>query len=155
MTTVYYVSFRNAAFQPVGPYATLLEAHRARSSATDCIVAYENGKFRPLNPEEEDEYQRIYKASRAAEGYEYPSGAHIEFLGGVAVSRYELTRSELREIGKFTRGNVLMWMESHRGPDWVGMLPVEDFHAVCGDIDIPWATEHGRMLWMKIHPLGW
>ncbi len=68
--------------------------------------------------------------------------AYIELVGGPGLMRrYELTDSDLREIGKFTRGNVLMWMESHRGVDWADVLPIEDFHAVCGDIDIPWATE--------------
>lgn len=27
-------------------------------------------------------------------------------------------------------------MDSHTGPDWVGILPVEDFHAVWGDIEV-------------------
>lgn len=58
--------------------------------------------------------------------------------------RYELTDNELREIGEFTRQNVLKWMEeneNHRGVDWVDKIPVRDFHAVCGDIDIPWQNE--------------
>jgi len=42
-----------------------------------------------------------------------------------------------------------MWMESHTDPGWVGILHVGDFHAVCGDIDIPWATEEARLLFMS------
>jgi len=76
--------------------------------------------------------------------------AYIEFVGGVAVYRHELTDSELREIGRFTRGNVLMWLKSHTTLDWDGFLPIEDFHAVCGDIDIPWATEEAKATFTKI-----
>ena len=36
--------------------------------------------------------------------------------------RYELTDSDLREIGEFTRENVLTWMESHKGVDWFDTL---------------------------------
>jgi hypothetical protein len=66
---------------------------------------------------------------------------YIELVGGVVLLRYELTDEELRSIGKFTRVNISMWLDSHTGPEWSSMLPVEDFHAVCGDIDIPWATK--------------
>jgi hypothetical protein len=78
--------------------------------------------------------------------------SYVEFVGAVSSTRYDLDDYELRSIGEFTRENILMWMESHTGPDWVGIVPVEDFHAVCGDIDIPWATEDGRMLWANLHP---
>jgi len=78
------------------------------------------------------------------------AGAYIEYLGGIVVSLYELTASELCEIGEFTRENIVKWFESHRGPDWVGVLPVEDFHAVCGDIDIPWATETACLKWTTV-----
>lgn len=67
------------------------------------------------------------------------------------MKRYELTNGDLREIGKFTRGNLLMWMDSHHGVDWVDVLPTEDFHAVCGDVDIPWVTE-AKVTWRKWHP---
>lgn len=69
--------------------------------------------------------------------------AYIEIFGAVVVSRYELHDWELRSIGEFTRGNVARWLDGHTSPDWVGILPVEDFHAVFGDIDIPWATKKG------------
>lgn len=65
--------------------------------------------------------------------------------------RRELTDSDLREIGKFTRGNVLTWMNSHQGVDWVDIHPVWDFHAVVRDnsglrhMDIPWAKEEARL----------
>lgn len=78
---------------------------------------------------------------------------YIELVGGPGLMRrYGLTSSDLLEIGKFTRGNVLMWMESHRGVDWVDVLPIEDFHAVHSDIDIPWATEEAKGTWRKWYP---
>jgi len=82
--------------------------------------------------------------------------AYIEIVGVVALSRHELTNSDLRQIGEFTRENVSAWMESHKGPDWIGILPVKDFHVVCGDnsrlrdTDIPWATEKGRLCWDEV-----
>ena len=80
--------------------------------------------------------------------------AYIEYLGGIAVGRHDLDDAELRSIGKFTRKNVVRWFDSHTGPDWVGFTPLQDFHAVCGDIDIPWATEDGKMLWTKVREGG-
>ena len=71
----------------------------------------------------------------------------IEFEGCIGFGRYHLTDYELREIGDFTRENVLKWMDSHTDVGWVDILPVKDFHAVCGDIDIPWATEGSKELW--------
>jgi hypothetical protein len=44
-------------------------------------------------------------------------------------------------IGKFTRENVELWLFKLTSPD-AGSCPV-DFHAVWGDIDIPWATKEG------------
>ena len=75
--------------------------------------------------------------------------AYIDILGTIALLRYELTTGDLRNIGEFTRANVSRWMESHTDPGWVGILPVEDFHAVCGNIDIPWATENAGLRWAE------
>ena len=66
--------------------------------------------------------------------------AYIDYLGGIGIGRYELDADELSEIGKFTRENIVEWFNSHSGPTWVGILPLHDFYAVCGDIHIPWAT---------------
>lgn len=77
---------------------------------------------------------------------------YIEILGAVTMWRRGLTNSDLRQIGEFTRENVLEWMESHTDTDWVGTLPVEDFHAVCGDIDIPWAKEESRLCYTARPP---
>jgi hypothetical protein len=75
---------------------------------------------------------------------------YIEIVGGIGLFRPQLDKADLDCIGEFTRENVLTWMNSHRGPDWVGILPVEDFHAVCGDIDIPWATEEARLCYAAV-----
>jgi len=79
--------------------------------------------------------------------------AYIEIMGAVMLTRCELTLSDLREIGEFTRENVLAWMESRTSPDWVGVLHVQDFHAVCGHIDIPWATEEAKLCWDRVMSL--
>jgi hypothetical protein len=80
--------------------------------------------------------------------------AYIEVVGAAVMRRHDLDDDELRSIGKFTRENVLTWMDKSRHSrnwaDWIGVLPVKDFHAVCGGIDIPWATEEGKSLWMKV-----
>ena len=59
------------------------------------------------------------------------------------VSEHVLYRVELwgpPNLGKFTRENVARWLDK-TGDYAVGIYGWEDFHAVCGDIDIPWATE--------------
>ncbi len=78
--------------------------------------------------------------------------AYIEILGAVAMRRHELSKADLCFIGEFTRENISSWMERQRSTDWVGFLPVEDFHAVCGDIDIPWATEEARLSYTATPP---
>ncbi len=75
---------------------------------------------------------------------------YIEILGAIGLWRRELSKADLCSIGEFTRDNVLAWMERQTGTDWVGILHVEDFHAVCGDVDIPWATEEARSCWTKV-----
>lgn len=79
--------------------------------------------------------------------------AYVEIVGAVALTRYELSDSDLRAIGRFIRGNVLTWLDSHKDPTWVGILPVEDFRAVCDDTEIPWATEDGKRAWEKVYSI--
>jgi len=73
--------------------------------------------------------------------------AYIEIVGAETLTRRELEWG----LGfiEFTRENVLAWMEEQTNTDWVGIHPIEDFHAVCGDIEIPWATEEARLLWAR------
>jgi len=91
--------------------------------------------------------------------------AYIEIVSAVAIYGFELTDDDLREIGAFTRGNVSRWMSSSHSLSVfeVGIYGWKDFHAVysvsgdidspcavCGDIDIPWATEEARLAWGRI-----
>jgi hypothetical protein len=67
--------------------------------------------------------------------------AYIEIVGEITVWGIKLTLWDRFRIGKFTRENVAAWLENRTRMD-PGFYPV-DFHAVCGDIDIPWATKEG------------
>ena len=79
--------------------------------------------------------------------------ACIEIIGGVVTARINLTDSDLHNIGKFTRTNVSTWLELKAQTDqWVEILPIEDFHAVCNDIDIPWATKEGCDCYHRCYP---
>lgn len=52
---------------------------------------------------------------------------------------------------KFTRENVLAWLNSESVPRaWEAVGDIEDFHAVCDGIDIPWATKEAEDLWQKL-----
>jgi hypothetical protein len=42
-------------------------------------------------------------------------------------------------------------MDNFPDMTWVDILPVKDFHAVCGDIEIPWATEKEKREWKIAH----
>jgi hypothetical protein len=75
---------------------------------------------------------------------------YIEIRGALALWRRSLDKADLHFIGEFTRENVLAWMNRQRSPDWICILPVDDFHAVCGDIDIPWAKEAARLCWNEV-----
>lgn len=68
--------------------------------------------------------------------------AYIDIVGSITQGRYKLTASDLRLIGAFTRENIEKWINNRPIADWSCYIaPVEDFHAVCGDIEIPWADE--------------
>lgn len=78
----------------------------------------------------------------------------MEVIGDVRAERVKISDDALRLIGDFTRENVLKWytnlLETKTyGFDGLGMLPIEDFHAVCGNIDIPWAKEEYKAEWAK------
>jgi|GEM_PF-3729796 len=67
--------------------------------------------------------------------------AYIEIVGDLSVSRWNLNQFDLRLIGEFTRWRVAQWLYNR------GVVGLDDFHAVCGDIDIPWDTEEARSIW--------
>jgi hypothetical protein len=76
-------------------------------------------------------------------------------VGEIAVWSIKLTLWERFRIGKFTRENVAKWLESDmrkNHPLDYGFAPW-DFHAVCGDIDIPWATKEGRDCYQRTQAL--
>ncbi len=75
--------------------------------------------------------------------------AYIEIVGFELSTRRELSSNDLRNIGKFTRGNVTAWLNSRTTPDWVEFSPARDFHAVCGDTDIPWAAEEAKRVFQR------
>ena len=89
---------------------------------------------------------------------------YIEVVGGLGVWRcdYELIDGnpvagytgcgrEVMEIGEFTRENIAKFLEVRGGPE---QLPIDDFHAVFDDLDIPWATEEGRDSYRRIMELA-
>jgi len=71
--------------------------------------------------------------------------AYIEILSEHTAARHELHPFHLCFIGEFTRENISSFL--NRGNFFeTGIYGWVDFHAVCGDIDIPWATEDGKWL---------
>ena len=75
----------------------------------------------------------------------------IEFAGCIGYGWHPLNKTELHDIGDFTRINVHKWLHSHTDVGWVDVLPIIDFRAVCGDIEIPWATDREKELWNDIY----
>ncbi len=67
---------------------------------------------------------------------------YIEVIGGYTTWSIDLTLWNVFCIGEFTRENVHDWLADdtcrHNWEDWF-----VDFHAVCGEQDIPWATKEG------------
>lgn len=69
--------------------------------------------------------------------------AYVDVLGRIwmpatlASLRIDLRDYDLENIGEFTRENVEQWLCTHAGD----FQSVKDFHAVCGDVDIPWSSE--------------
>ena len=65
-------------------------------------------------------------------------------IGGSYVSvQAEFAREKMARR-EFTRENIAAWLD-RGGRFEIGVYGWEDFHAVCGDIDIPWATKEGRL----------
>lgn len=87
---------------------------------------------------------------------------YIEVVGGIGVWRCELLdgeplagytgyNREVMNIGEFTRENIAKYLEVCLGP---GAFPVEDFHAVCDGMEIPWAAEEGRETYRRVMELA-
>jgi len=78
---------------------------------------------------------------------------YIDFVSdshGKCGCRYKLDDNELREIGEFTRENISRWMDNRADPPRADLGLILDMHAVCGDIDIPWATEDAKQFWEQL-----
>jgi len=76
--------------------------------------------------------------------------AYIEIVSeNVIWGRQELQPFHSRPIGEFTRENISSFLEGGNSFE-TGIYGWVDFHAVCGDIDIPWATEEARLIWEKV-----
>jgi hypothetical protein len=67
---------------------------------------------------------------------------YIEIVSEIASSRRNLDKADVCFIGEFTRENISRWLDEGYWFE-AGLYGYGDFHAVCGDIDIPWATEGG------------
>ena len=88
--------------------------------------------------------------------------AYIDILSGhVLMPHHTLTKRDLQRIGEFSRENITRWLDIHvpkdalvPGQDLNFDLQVygwEDFHAVCGDIEIDWAKEESKRVWRGIN----
>ncbi len=83
-------------------------------------------------------------------GYSTGSGRKIAY--GEKFKFSHTRGGETVNIGDFTRKNVARYLEEIRG-DASG-LPVEDFHAVFDDKEIPWATKEGCEEYRRIMELA-
>jgi hypothetical protein len=62
-------------------------------------------------------------------------------IGGSYVSaRSEFARKNLSRR-EFTRENIAAWLDRGNCRFEIGIYGWKDFHAVCGDIDIPWGLK--------------
>jgi hypothetical protein len=73
---------------------------------------------------------------------------YIETVGKFVLCGRELSEDDLDLIGEFTRENISRWLDKGYWFE-MGVYGYKDFHAVCGNLDIPWATEEARLIWVK------
>ena len=94
-------------------------------------------------------------AQSAVERQEAMENIYIEMVSEISLGRHELSDIDLRQIGEFTRENILTWVNK-RERDWADYGDTLDFHVVCGGVEtIPWADEKHRELWAKGFPQGY
>lgn len=77
--------------------------------------------------------------------------AYIEIMSTVCMWEFRLDDFDLRAIGEFTRENIAAWLNRGNCRFEIGVYGYEDFHAVCGDIDIPWATKEAKVCWEIVY----
>lgn len=91
---------------------------------------------------------QAYVEIRGGEIPAYHRGEEV-VTGDCVMCRHELDDYALRSIGDFTRENIATWL--YKDVFEVGVYGGEDFHAVFGDINIPWTTEESRLIWERAH----
>ena len=86
--------------------------------------------------------------------------AYIDIVSEHVMNRKALSEEDLQEIGDFKREHVVRWLNDG-GPSAphifrfdLGVYGWKDFHVVCGDVDIPWATEEAKQLWNEVRKAG-
>jgi hypothetical protein len=77
--------------------------------------------------------------------------AYIDIVSTHVITQCDLHSDDLREIGKFTRKNVLNWLERSNLEGWADIHGYKDFRAVSGNIDIEWAKKDSMYTWGCIH----
>jgi hypothetical protein len=60
---------------------------------------------------------------------------------------FQLSDSELKEIGDFTRDNISNWLAIHAGDFRV----ISDFCAVCGSEELNWVKEDSENKWLGMY----
>ena len=70
---------------------------------------------------------------------------YIHIAATVCHYGFYLNPFDLWAIGEFTRENIESLLKRGNSRFQVGVYGFEDFHAVYGDIDIPWAKEESRL----------
>jgi len=63
---------------------------------------------------------------------------------GPCAYRYTLRPSDVENIGEPTRENVQSWLDKNAGD----FQTVIDFHAVVGEVDLPWSDPENKMTFL-------
>lgn len=61
----------------------------------------------------------------------------------ICAQRIDLGKYEMDNIGEPTRENVMNWLGSHAGD----FQSIKDFHAIIGDVEIPWENEESECVY--------
>ena len=80
----------------------------------------------------------------------------IDVVGGIwmpygskCALKINLSDYDIRNIGEPTRDNIEQWLACNAGD----FSSIDDFHAIVGETEIPWATEEGELTFSDcMHP---
>ena len=77
---------------------------------------------------------------------------YVEAIGGFTMWRVAIRKFELWLIGEFTRENVKAFLDRRArcAEDPIGADEAVDFHAVCGDVEIPWEREGSEISFKSV-----